>query len=209
MSHTQKIVSQPLTDEMKLMFHDEVGDLRRFRAIGPDINFAFMVYHTTIERHREALLWSFFVAKTDEDGDGFFSASETGNLMRDLGIEENIVHGKGISKVYHPVRNAWKEKEMSKALVAARYPAIKNTTIRFSSMESGYASAKLFNVGPISWPNFAKTEESEEGKGTQKRKHACDISAVCVEKVLRGDATSEALFTFFAFEHPECGDCGE
>lgn len=41
--------------------------------------------HFTIERHREALLWSVIVAKADKDGDGFLNLEEWQELLLSLG----------------------------------------------------------------------------------------------------------------------------
>lgn len=53
----------------------------RFRAKGHDINAVFLTNHMTVERHREALLWSFVVARGDKNADGILDEAEITDLM--------------------------------------------------------------------------------------------------------------------------------
>ncbi len=45
----------------------------RFRHEGGQVNNWFLVYHYTIERHREALLWSYIMMKMDANQDGYLN----------------------------------------------------------------------------------------------------------------------------------------
>ena len=58
---------------------DVKGDVAGFQL------YAWFLYdHYTIERHREALLWSYLVIRSDVNGDGFLSWEERRQVMADL-----------------------------------------------------------------------------------------------------------------------------
>ncbi|KAF3046741.1 Xanthine phosphoribosyltransferase 1 [Didymella keratinophila] len=56
-------------------FHGETGF---------QLYYWFAIFHYTIERHREALLWSYIMLRSDKDDDGYFSWNERNTILRDL-----------------------------------------------------------------------------------------------------------------------------
>ncbi|KAL3420060.1 hypothetical protein PVAG01_08559 [Phlyctema vagabunda] len=50
----------------------------------------YTVFHYTMERHREALLWSYLIVRADKDGDGNLDWAERQVIMRD--IEKGILN---------------------------------------------------------------------------------------------------------------------
>ncbi|KAL3428411.1 hypothetical protein PVAG01_01920 [Phlyctema vagabunda] len=58
---------------------------QRFRGeTGFQLYSWFVAFHYTIERHREALLWSYIVLRSDQDGDGNLDWSERQAMMTEL-----------------------------------------------------------------------------------------------------------------------------
>lgn len=53
----------------------------RFRGLGQDVVAVYLASHMVVERHREALLWSFLVARGDADGDGWLDLEEMDKLL--------------------------------------------------------------------------------------------------------------------------------
>jgi hypothetical protein len=58
---------------------------QRFRGeTGFQLYSWYIVFHYTMERHREALLWSYVMLRSDIDDDGYLSWSERQKIIRDL-----------------------------------------------------------------------------------------------------------------------------
>lgn len=91
--HEPKTFNTKLLREMRMMWADQfrITTEDRFRSEEvdrPGANTHFLMAHYLVERHREALLWSFIVAKMDENGDGRIDGVEMYNhLFEPLGIQ--------------------------------------------------------------------------------------------------------------------------
>ncbi len=51
----------------------------------------FFTYYNIVERHREAMLWSFFMLKLDEDGDGLVSSQELLSALSHMGLTQEQI----------------------------------------------------------------------------------------------------------------------
>jgi hypothetical protein len=59
--------------------------LQRFRGeTGFQLYSWYVIFHYTIERHREALLWSYIMLRSDTNDDGYLSWLERKNVLQDL-----------------------------------------------------------------------------------------------------------------------------
>ncbi|KAH7392329.1 hypothetical protein DE146DRAFT_662244 [Phaeosphaeria sp. MPI-PUGE-AT-0046c] len=58
---------------------------QRFRGeTGFQLYSWYLIFHYTIERHREALLWSYIMLRSDTDDDGYLSWPERKKVLRDI-----------------------------------------------------------------------------------------------------------------------------
>lgn len=124
---------------------------------------AFLQTHYIIERHREALLWSFFVARSDKNQDGSLSISERRQMVKELGYypysETEDLEG------YLPFRNSLDELKETFEVTGLELPL--STTLTFSSLD-GYVAGPTYGRGK--WPlasnqiQMVKEEEIAEEK---------------------------------------------
>jgi hypothetical protein len=60
--------------------------MQRFRGeTGFQLYSWFAIFHYTMERHREALLWSYIMLRSDADDDGYLSWDERKKILQELG----------------------------------------------------------------------------------------------------------------------------
>jgi hypothetical protein len=195
--HTQKVVSKPLLLETVGMFAEELEpSVRRFRATGHDTNVWFLLYHTIMERHREAMLWSFFTLRSDSNLDGVLDEEEVSSMTEDLGIRPEHWDADGEVPIEFPLRQApfSGENFLHAGLAPPQAAVIRHTSA------NGYVGGSYEGVHSSSWPRFLRNK----GAG----RVACKLSQECIAAVRPGSST-EDVFKLFAFEKPACGDCGE
>lgn len=88
--HVHKSFSKSLLLETRMGWaheHARLG-LNRFRNGGDNIVTHFLAYYNVIERHREALLWSFFILRLDKEGDGLVSSQELQSALSQMGLDQ-------------------------------------------------------------------------------------------------------------------------
>ncbi|PWN47162.1 hypothetical protein IE53DRAFT_335873 [Violaceomyces palustris] len=162
-AHVQRSLSKPLLLEMRMVWAKEfhLSGLERFRGRGPSLATQFLAYHFVIERHREALLWSFFLLKLDGDADGLVQEAEYLNALIEMGLGKDPEavrtilasagsrargRGRSTSILSVPVRMAEREslgpKVVSENLARSGWVEPKATEYRFTSQD-GYPLAKL------------------------------------------------------------------
>lgn len=203
--HQGKMLNQPLLDEVASIWSDELKATAevRFRGSQPEVNMLFLSTYYVIEKHREALLWSYFIARMDSRRQGQYSAEDRASISKDLGM--NVQDGQIL--VGRPGRQSYEGQPSHDIHISAHlYPA-QRTPYQFSSM-NGYAFMPLAQPSST-WPDLDGTTVSPE-----KPWQVCNISvAVCFgsEDYFKpnfiGDVTSQTLFKRMAFDRPECGDC--
>ncbi|KAM0756536.1 hypothetical protein T439DRAFT_309018 [Meredithblackwellia eburnea MCA 4105] len=201
--HEGKSVSVPVLRELQETFLKELtttaGD--RFRGKGPaEVQSSFILVHYTIEKHREALLWSYFFGRSDDDQDGQFSPAERGALLTDLGYD-------GESKeitVGYPHRDTLNGFEKQFDFLGLERP--KETKLSFTSAD-GFAHFLPTGGDARStpWPSF-----------TSKITPSTTACTIQLSECFGDEFTSSSLtsstrvvdaFRRVAFEHPTCGDC--
>ncbi|KXS93473.1 hypothetical protein AC579_7085 [Pseudocercospora musae] len=157
----------------------------RFRGdFGFQLYTWFATFHYTIERHREALLWSYLIHRSDPDQDGYLSWDERQQVVKDL--EEGLQNG---SKSSFRARNFYHYSDILED--AGLEPPKVNLDILWTSMD-GPAMIKdadcfAFDVNECLAPGFS-AEDSYSHRDTP-----AFSTAAMLDRVAR--------------QQPECGDC--
>lgn len=145
-----------------------------------------------IERHREALLWSFFILRQDKKGLGYYTDDDVHRTVAEMGGTSDNA---GIVDVAVPRRSSLGQ--ISDNLEYVNLDTPKSTRYLFSSMDGTAASRLPFDSPDEPWPDY---------NIQQKDRNVCvlDIDACWPA----GERDPSAVFRRFAFERPEeCGDC--
>ncbi|PSR92032.1 hypothetical protein BD289DRAFT_196145 [Coniella lustricola] len=199
--HIQKTQMRPLIIEAQMMWGDELGRTahQRFRGTGKTVNMHLLSYNFNIERHREALLWSYFVARVDQNGDGCYDDEELEEAWIDLGFgmsKNQKLWDQEPGAVPLPFRDTIQDITVRNNLENARFSPPHQTQLLFSSQD-GYSLVEFKpvdrNAPPAdkAWPKYQKDAAMLDWE-------LCWNSAV-------GDQPVE-LFKHMAFEQPRCGD---
>lgn len=203
--HQGKAISAALLDEVASVWAEEMKKTAsaRFRGNGIEVNTLFLATHYVIERHREALLWSFLVAKMDSSKKGQYSFADRRRLLSTINGNKAKTDSSAIT-VNRPSRRA----QTFEALKSARISLPKSTMYHFTSAD-GYS---LVSSGqdPYRWPSYDNTTDEYD-----HLPH--DICSIPIElcfgsddfilETFTGDRSSSNLFKRMAFENPQCGDC--
>lgn len=214
-AHIHKSIVQPLMLESRMMWREEFdkASSKRFRGDNMMINSHMMSYAMIIERHREALLWSFLVARIDKDGDGILNDKEFKGALEEMNandISSNV-------PVRLPKRISTHKDYQNENLNKAKFPSPKATRQIFSSFD-GYAYAEPDNLfrdrtgkGLYQMP-LSLLPPSEDDKAQQKifKVDFCKIElSVCWPRDDRAQLikSTNEIFKRFAFEYRGCGDC--
>jgi hypothetical protein len=156
---------------------------KRFRGEGFQIYSWYVTFHYLIERHREALLWSYLVLRSDQDGDGVLSWSERQAVLDDLARgDENLL------KASFRRRNFYHVPAMLER--AGLAPPQVNTNLLWTSLDGPVAirdaNCEDFNVDDCLAPGFGLNRSSSQS-------NPLFSSAVIFDRVAR--------------QNPHCGDC--
>ncbi|KAJ7446894.1 hypothetical protein B0H11DRAFT_2083701 [Mycena galericulata] len=91
--HVAKVLPTPIMREAAAIWAEEIAKTAevRFRGHGPQVNLMYLTTWYTIEKHREALLYSFIMLRVDADADGVFSSEEWRNLIDGLDVGDILV----------------------------------------------------------------------------------------------------------------------
>ncbi|KAI3476164.1 hypothetical protein L1887_62276 [Cichorium endivia] len=137
--------------------------LAEMRQIWPDVlkltpksqsarfDFGFLAAHYVLERHREALLWSFVVAKHDRDADGLLSAAEAEAVLKDLGIDAHKAYAapqvelprrgtRSAATVVSNLRRAQMPERLGKESMSSSMDGLAFLTPRSSDAQEGAAA---------------------------------------------------------------------
>ena len=104
----------------------------RFRGRGPEVWLPLLVLYHTIEKQREATLWSFIVAKSDVDGSNAYSLSERQKMLTDLGGERDGDHLR-----FNVPKRTWNDATHKEIIKHAGITVPNETEIYWSAM-NGY-----------------------------------------------------------------------
>lgn len=158
---------------------------QRFRGeTGFQLYSWYAVFHYTIERHREALLWSYIMLRSDVDNDAYLSWPERQRILSDIAEGMNNESPEQFRhRIYYRV---------NESLVAAGLePPQVNTDILWTSLD-----------GPLMIKDLdCDTYDADDCLGPGFSIAASDASA-------RSPVfSSAAIFDRIARENPRCGDC--
>ncbi|CBQ71672.1 conserved hypothetical protein [Sporisorium reilianum SRZ2] len=213
-THHPRSLSLPLLKEAAQMFPGAFGDttLARFRAqkeVPDSVQGFFLASWFIVERHREAMLWSWVVAKWG--GEGGWISDE---VKRSMWVELAGEAGVDTLDVRRPVRRS--RDAAAAAFEHARVPEPKNTQYSFSSQD-GHALSYL----DWSWPWERSRHGYPDLSAAPQRKHArswlasssdstrtvCQLSFRTCFAPHPGGEGADSLFKRLAFARASCGDC--
>lgn len=149
-AHEPRSFNTRLLREMRSMWASEWRDSAelRFRYSDPErpgASTSFLFAHFLIERHREALLWSYLVLKLDQNGDGEIDTKEMAALLQPLGVftpssfsEFNPLDPSNTASVKMPYRSLQEHDGHLQLLDALDLPRPLKTEYTFISSEGGY-----------------------------------------------------------------------
>ncbi|GAA5869721.1 hypothetical protein JCM1840_000570 [Sporobolomyces johnsonii] len=234
--HIGKAVSIPMLKEVQGVFLDALTATAeaRFRGKAPlEVQPMFLYTMYTIEKHREALLWSFLIARSHPSLTGAYTPSERAALLSSLGYNSS-----SLSPVYLHVSAPSRDTlgPLLDSYAATGLPLPKETEIEFSSkdgygffgLDEGMAGVPQYTEG---WPSFnVRQERTDEEPTTVKGRpeadevgedageEADDPAPVCTLDlkacfgadflaVDSGNVSVQDTFRRVAFEQPQCGDC--
>ncbi|BGP45053.1 hypothetical protein JCM10450v2_000870 [Rhodotorula kratochvilovae] len=200
--HVAKTVSTPMLREVQQTAE------ARFRGSGPaEVQTLFLLTHYTIEKHREALLWSFFVARSDPDGSGAYSPSERRALLSSLGYDLDAPPDSPILAVPRPARRSLANLPTAHDQVGLPNPL--ETALDFSSHD-GYAFFGLEGSASVPalplWPSFGAEELETSAPVCTLDLDAC-FGADFLSPSSKRTCSVAETFRRVAYEHPQCGDC--
>lgn len=224
-AHIAKAVSIPIYRETSKLWKEEFDQTAasRFRGHQIEYNPFFASTHYQIERHREALLWSFFVAKADQDLDGVLSYDERRAMLIALGMAQEGAAAEEVIAASLPKRSTLDD--LSSLYVKAAIRPPRSTDIMFDSRDGfglAHGPPSYDTIGRSGgepdaaaggWPFIRKSFENHE---LQKQRAARDTCSFVIDECLGegfAAADSEAKFSTndvfkrVAFENPKCGDC--
>ena len=158
---------------------------QRFRGeTGFQLYSWYATFHYTIERHREALLWSYIMIRSDPDRNGNLGWEERQKVMEDL--EEGMTREgeSGFRKrMFYHMNDALEE--------AGLQPPQVNVDVQWTSMDGPATIQNIecfeFNVNECLAPGFS-TPYSDEN-------HTNYVFSTA------------SIFDRVARQHPKCGDC--
>ncbi|PWY99738.1 hypothetical protein BCV70DRAFT_237621 [Testicularia cyperi] len=232
-THHPRSLWLPLLKEAAQTFPDSFSDttLARFRAqkeVPTSVQGFFLASWYIVERHREALLWSWVVAKwggVKETIDPQTKAAMWAELVNDPNDPETKFAPSSLD-VYQPIRASPDDKA---AFEAAGVEPPKNTQYSFSSRDGhglSYLDWTWFWQRPRhGFPDLthggrssdtATRSASDQNSRPHARSwtankrsatpHACSISRSKCMDPARTESASD-FFKRIAFAKPECGDC--
>ncbi|KAF8516808.1 hypothetical protein BU17DRAFT_92394 [Hysterangium stoloniferum] len=192
-AHTAKTISVPLMKEFSVIWATELAITAShpFRGMlegNTDIYSLFLFSHSIVERWREALLWSWVVAKIGGMSDEW-STKERAQAWREVG---GIV-GQAKVEIFSEHRDTLKEESVHEYLQAAGHNVSGKTEYVFASGDGyPYAFRDETRNKPM-WPSFG-------------HKKICSIEyRTCFDKP--DINTASELFKHIAFSEVKCGDC--
>ncbi|KAF2113972.1 hypothetical protein BDV96DRAFT_495036 [Lophiotrema nucula] len=158
---------------------------QRFRGeTGFQLYSWFVAFHYTIERHREALLWSYIMLRSDVDDDGYLDWKERRKILREL--------SEGMS---NESPELWRDRnfyQVSEHLEKAGLEAPKvNTDIQWTSLDGPSVIKDLdcdaFDTEDCLAPGFSMPSSDATARSPV--------------------FASAAIFDRIARQNPRCGDC--
>lgn len=206
-AHESKVVSTPIFREMAAMFAEELTEAARARVrsqTGSKVVNAHtmaLYMHFVVERHREAALWSWAVARMTQ-------VAERG---KDDWVEVAWKELKGLPKAkfvdVKAKRRDTLSKKHAKQQLGEEDGEYAWNAYRFSSND-GYPYASLGMTGQSNWPEMRNVPESAVGHVHYKCKLDRQRCFPTRDDLAAG-YTQADFFQHIAFIDTQCGDCSE
>ena len=166
----------------------------RFRGRGAETYLPLLATLYNIEKHREALLWSFFMARSDKDGSGNYSIEERNAMQATLGgRRSDDQHGFRV-----PERFSFFGTYADHFDELGLEPP-KETVYKWISRDGYFYMHGLHRIFP--------TLDGRPSYFCKMSLSQCFGSEDFFDKFEDDGVTSQWLFTNMAFENPRCGDC--
>jgi hypothetical protein len=187
----------------------------RFRGKKREYQLAFLATHFVVEAHREALLHSFIVARSDRNLDGILSLDERRTMLLELGY--NVGEGESVERLEVPFPRRQTRARLPDLLRRAGIDEPGATAVAFSSMD-GFGMGTIPGTSPKKHlrpvlhvdESDTSTDEQEADKAALDR-GACSMQ---LERCFGGDFLSPKkslaavdVFRQLASVEPTCGDC--
>ncbi|UZJ55677.1 hypothetical protein CBS101457_004997 [Exobasidium rhododendri] len=173
-----------------------------------DIDVVYLYTHYTIERHREALLWSFIVAKHDLNGDNKFSSKEAHRMLEELGLGADTMPTKERAHiVYHSTSpRGFTPQEYRQAHSQAGVPEPAIGEVVFTSLHGTVSTRDRVTEKRLHTADAASNMTSKSPP-----REACRLVQVCFEPLFKkrdeGPVRPSDFFKHVTFAHWGCGDC--
>ncbi|GAA5892552.1 hypothetical protein JCM6882_005645 [Rhodosporidiobolus microsporus] len=213
--HVAKTMEGGMLREVQRVFGKELMETASARFRGKaalEVQTMYLLTMYTIEKHREALLWSFLIARCDTDRSGTYSPSERHFLLASLGQTPSSDSSSLRLSVPLPRRASLSSFSSSRAF--GGLPEPNQTTIECSSAD-GYALIGTdegmtdFPALKGGWSSFSSSE-LPDGQTTDP---VCtlDLPSCFGNAFLSPSSLDELpispIFCRIALEKPQCGDC--
>ncbi|GAA5896666.1 uncharacterized protein JCM6883_006974 [Sporobolomyces salmoneus] len=206
--HVAKTVSTPMLRELQTVLLDELTQTAqaRFRGKGPvEAQMMHLLVHYTVEKHREALLYSYLALRSNPSGSGFYSLDDRSTIFSDLTVDDISFESDVYPlPVFAPIRSTLST--LPSLFSRAGLKAPKESAVKFSSAD-GYAYFDLSNPRR-GWPSFAPDTRQREGDTI-----VCELDLDSCFGTDFFDSTNHSPISVqstlkrIAFEQPRCGDC--
>ncbi|BGP29032.1 hypothetical protein JCM10296v2_000768 [Rhodotorula toruloides] len=204
--HVAKTISMPLLREVQQVFREDLS-AHAFEAERlTRCNRPFLATMYIIERHREALLWSFLGTRSDADQSGTYSASERRALLADLGVHRADAPPSPLVSVPRPQRDTIRTLAEDHAKVGLPNPL--ETTTEFSSHD-GYAFLGLESKMPFVYPSTDWPASPLSATPSSDPICVLDMKSCLGDEFVsldEGEVEVSAVYKRVAFEQTQCGD---
>ncbi|MBW0485132.1 hypothetical protein O181_024847 [Austropuccinia psidii MF-1] len=195
--HLPKVLSVQIMKEVSLVWKDEIFTTAssRFRGNLREINMMFLTTWYHIEKHREALLHSFLMLKSDSDQDGVISGKEWETMMSEL---------KASSNEENPGSQADHEEIKVLKPFRPRGDSIEDILGEFRPRQTDYRWLSSDGY-PLLGPNLLNVLDYDE-QDQEASPVICELNlTVCFPN--ESSPLWEGVLKRVAFEEPQCGDC--
>ncbi|KAF8757746.1 N-acetylglucosamine-1-phosphate transferase alpha and beta subunits [Rhizoctonia solani] len=205
-THEAKTLVKSMVDEVSITWHSQLhytGQQRfRMNPEAKDAYLPFLTTHWIVERHREALLWAWVVARIGGDDDEW-GPVQSAQAWKELGgaADSDLVD------VRRQVRTTLQEDRVMNVLDSTGDTAIGRTQYAFVSRD-GYPYASLGRFGWKNWPLFQPSKSSDKPGMYSDPGARCTIKRTeCLGASSPRIRGASGIFARLAFEVPHCGDC--
>lgn len=202
-AHFAHSVSRAVMEETMASFPSPAhrGTCERFRGESQyQIYPWYASFHYTIERFREALLWSYVMSRSDANSDGYLDWKERQNILAAIepGWRELATEDASRPAVQSPNRDRMYYQLPEMLQRAGLQPPKVNVNVLWTSLDGPETIRNIkchdFSVDKCFGDSFASPLSDAAGGGSGASSPNPDFAAASVLSRL-------------AREHPECGDC--